>query len=74
MMIETVGPMTSCMKGQEMYTRSKVKYIKKETMHNITPREEENSIPMVDSEDENKEEVWFEAEDCKYIYVITAHI
>jgi hypothetical protein len=49
MMIETVGPMTSCMKGQEMYTRSKAKYIKKETMHNITPREEETSILVVDS-------------------------
>jgi hypothetical protein len=63
MIIETIGPMTSCMKGQEMYTRSKVKYINKETMHNITPWEEETSILVVDSEDEDEEEVWAEVEE-----------
>ena len=62
-MIGIVGPMISCMKGQEMYTISKAKYIKKETMHNITPREEETSILMVDSKDEDEEEVWAEAEE-----------
>jgi hypothetical protein len=54
----------SCMKYQEtLYTRFKVNYIKKETMHSITPREEETSILVVDSEDEEEEEVWVEAED-----------
>jgi hypothetical protein len=46
-----------------MYTRSKVKYIKKETMHNINPWEEETSTLVVDSEDDEEEEVWGEAED-----------
>jgi hypothetical protein len=63
MMIETVGPMTLCMKGQEMYTRSKAKYNKKETLHSTTPREEETSILAVDIEDEDEEEVWAEVED-----------
>jgi hypothetical protein len=63
MMIETVGPMTSCMKGQEMYTRSKAKYNKKETLRSTTPWEEETSILTVDIEDEDEEEEWAEAED-----------
>ena len=62
-MIETVGPMTSCMKGQEMYTISKAKYSKKETLRSTTPREEETSILAVDTEDEDKEEEWAEAEE-----------
>ena len=61
MMIGIVGPMTSCMKGQEMYKISKAKYNKKETLRSITPLGEENSILTVDSEDEDK--VWVEAED-----------
>jgi hypothetical protein len=40
-----------------------VKYIKKEIMHSITPREEETSILAVDTKDEDKEEEWAEAED-----------
>jgi hypothetical protein len=32
-------------------------------MHSITPWEEETSILVVDSEDEDEEEVWAEAED-----------
>jgi hypothetical protein len=63
MMIETVGPTTSFMKGQEMYTRSKVKYNKKETLRSTNPREEENSILAVDTKDEDEEEEWAEAKD-----------
>jgi hypothetical protein len=53
--------MISCLKHREIYTRSKAKYIKKETMCNINPQEEETSILVVDTEDE--EEEWVEAED-----------
>jgi hypothetical protein len=49
MMIGIVGTMTSCMKGQEMYTKFKVNYIKKGTLRNIIPQEEETSTLMVDS-------------------------
>jgi hypothetical protein len=56
MMIEIVELMISCMKYREIYTRSKAKYIKKETLHSITPQEEETSILMVDSEEEDEEE------------------
>jgi hypothetical protein len=47
-----------------------VKYIKKEIMHSLTPWDEEISILAVDSEDEDKEEVWVEAEEKQS--VITA--
>jgi hypothetical protein len=63
MMVEIAKIMISCMKYQETYTKSKVKYIKKETMHSITPQEEETSILMVDTEDKDEEEEWVEAED-----------
>jgi hypothetical protein len=63
MMIDIVGTMTSCMKGQEMYKRSKVKYNKKETLSSTTPREEETSILAVDTKDEDEEEGWIEAND-----------
>jgi len=53
MMIEIVGLMTSCMKGQETYTKFKVKYSKKETLHSITPLGEETSILAVDLEDDD---------------------
>jgi len=49
------------MKGQEIYTRFKVKYIKKETLCIITPLGEKTSILAVDLEDE--EEEWVKAED-----------
>jgi hypothetical protein len=39
-----------------------VKYNKKETLRSITPLREENSTLTVDSEDEEEEEVWVEAE------------
>ena len=55
--------MISCMKDKETYTRSKVKYIKKETMRSITPQEEETSILTMDTEDEDDEEGWAEAEE-----------
>jgi hypothetical protein len=56
MMTDIVGPLTLCMKDQETYTRSKVKYIKKETMCSITPQEQEISILVEDTEDEDEEE------------------
>jgi hypothetical protein len=57
MMIGIVGLMISCMKGQETYTRFKVKYNKKETLCSTTPLGEETSILAVDSEEEDEEEV-----------------
>jgi hypothetical protein len=63
MMIEIAELMISCMKDQETYTISKAKDIKKETMRNITPQEEETSILVVDTKDEDEEEEWAEAED-----------
>jgi hypothetical protein len=63
MTIEIAELMISCMKYQETYTRSKVKYIKKETMCNITPQEEETSILAVDIEEEEEEEEWVEAKE-----------
>jgi hypothetical protein len=63
MMIEIVELMISCMKDQEIYIRSKVKYIKKETLRSITPQEEETSILAVDSEDKDEEEVWAKAKE-----------
>jgi hypothetical protein len=71
MMIGIVGPMTSCMKGQETYTRFKVKYNKKETLRSIIPQEEETSTLVVDSEEEDEEEVWVEVEARSF--VITVH-
>ena len=70
-MIGIVGLMTSCMKGQETYTKFKVKYNKKETLCNITLLGEETSILAVDSEEEDEDEEWIEAEDRSSI--ITAH-
>jgi hypothetical protein len=62
-MIEIAELMISCIKYQDTYTRSKVKYITKETMHSITPQEEETSILTVDREDEDEEEEWAKAEE-----------
>jgi hypothetical protein len=63
MMIGYVGLMTSCMKGQETYTKFKEKYNKKETLRSTTLLGEETSILAVDSEDEDEEAVWVEARD-----------
>jgi hypothetical protein len=63
MMIGIVWIMISCMKVQETYTKFKLKYRKKETLRSITPLGEETSILMVDSKEEDEEEVWVEAED-----------
>jgi hypothetical protein len=60
MMIGIVGPMTSCMKGQGIYTKFKAKYNKKETLRNIILQEEETSNLAVDSEEEDDQEVWVE--------------
>jgi hypothetical protein len=71
MMIEIVGLTISCIKGQETYTRFKVEYNKKETLRSITLLGEETSILAVDSEEEDEEEEWVEAEDRSS--VITVH-
>jgi hypothetical protein len=63
MMVGIVGLTISCMKGQGIHTRFKVKYNKKETLRSITPLGEETSTLMVDSEEEEEEEVWVEVED-----------
>ena len=55
-MIEIVGIMISCMKGQETYIRYKAKYNKKEILRSITLLGEETSILTVDSEEEEEEE------------------
>jgi hypothetical protein len=60
MMIEIVGIMTSCTKGQETYTKFKAKYNKKDTLRSITPLGEETSILAVDSKEKEEEEVWVE--------------
>jgi hypothetical protein len=73
MRIGIVGLMISCMKGQEMYTKFKVKYNKKETLHNITPLGEETSILAVDSEDEEKEEVWVKTNDKSSVTTVHSH-
>jgi hypothetical protein len=62
MMIGIVGPMNSCMKGQGIYTKFKVKYNKKEPLCSIIPQEEENSTLTMDSEEGDEEEVWAEVE------------
>jgi hypothetical protein len=62
MLIEIVGIMTSCTKGQETYTKFKAKY-NKEMLHNLTPLREETSILAVDSKYEDEEEISIEAED-----------
>jgi hypothetical protein len=62
-MIEIAELMISCMKGRETYTRFKAKYNKKETLHSTTLWGEETSILTVDTEDEDEEELWVEAED-----------
>ena len=57
MMKGIVGLTISCMKGQGIYTKLKVKYNKKEALRSITPLGEETSTLVVDSEDEDEEEV-----------------
>jgi hypothetical protein len=63
MMIGIVGLMTSCTKGQETYTKFKVKYSKKEALCSIALQKEETSTLAVDSEEEDEEEVWVKVED-----------
>jgi hypothetical protein len=62
-MIGIGGLTISCMKFQKTYTKFKAKYNKKETLRSITLLGEENSILVVDSEDEDEEEVWVKAKD-----------
>ena len=70
-MIGIVGLMISCMKGQETYIRSNVQYSKKEMLRSKNILGEETSILAVDSEEEDEEEEWVEAEDRSS--VITVH-
>jgi hypothetical protein len=63
MMIGIVGIMTSCTKYQEIYTKFNMKYRKNEILHSIILQEEEISTLAVDSKEEDKEDVWIEAED-----------
>jgi hypothetical protein len=70
MMIGIVGLMISCMKGEDTYTRFKVKYNKKETLRSTTPLGEETSILVVDSEEEDEEEVWVKADDRSYVIIV----
>jgi hypothetical protein len=58
MMIGIVGTMTSCMKFQGIYTKSKMKHNKKGTLRSIIPLEEKTSILVVDSEEEDGQEAW----------------
>jgi hypothetical protein len=62
MMRRTVGIMTSCMKGKGMHIEFKENYRKKGTLHSSIPQEEETSILMAGSEEENKEESWVKVE------------
>jgi hypothetical protein len=57
MMIGIVGLSISSMKGRETYIIFKEKYNKKETICSTTRVGEETSILMVDSEEDEKEEV-----------------
>jgi hypothetical protein len=64
MLIGIVGLMTSCMKGQGIYTKFKAKYRQKEALCSITLVGEETSTLVVDSkEEEEEEEVWVLVED-----------
>jgi hypothetical protein len=67
-MIGIVGLMISCMKGQEIYTKFKEKYNKKETLHSRTPLGEETSTLTMDSEEEDEE--WVKAEDMSSITIV----
>jgi hypothetical protein len=67
-----LGLMNSWMKYQETHIEFKVKYNKKERLCSSTPRDEETSNLTVDSEEEDKEEVWFKVN--VRLFVITVHI
>jgi hypothetical protein len=62
-MIGIVGLTISCMKYQGIYTKFKVKYNKKEALRIIIPLGEETSTLVVNSKEEEEEEVWVEVED-----------
>jgi hypothetical protein len=70
-MTRILGLTISCMKGQGVYTKFKVKYNKKEALHSIIPLGEETSTLGVDSEEEEEEELWVEVKERSY--VITTH-
>jgi hypothetical protein len=70
MMIGIVGLKTSCTKGQDTYTKYKVKYNNKEALRSTIIQDEETSILVVDSKDEEEEEVWVEAENRSSITTV----
>jgi hypothetical protein len=72
-MIGIIELMNSCTKGQETYTKFKVKYNKKETLRSITPLREETLTLVMDLEDEEEEEVWVKAEDRSFVTTTHNH-
>jgi hypothetical protein len=71
MIRRTVDLTTSCMKDQGISTKFKAKYSKKGTLHSIIPLEEENSNLVVDSQEEDEEQVWVKVKARSF--VITVH-
>jgi hypothetical protein len=63
MMIGILGIIISCIKGQLIYTKFNLKYIKKETLRSITPLGEETSTLVLDFNEDEEEEVWIEIKD-----------
>jgi hypothetical protein len=71
MMRRTVELTTSCMKDQGLYTKFKAKYNNQGTLRSIITLEEETSTLVVDSKEEDEEEVWVEVKARSF--VIIAH-
>ena len=69
-----VGLTISCKKGQGIYTKFKVKYNKKGTLHRIIPLEEETSTLMLDSEEEEEEEIWVKVEVGSFVITAQNHV
>jgi hypothetical protein len=70
MMIWIVGPMTSCMTGQGIYTKFKVKYSKEGTLRSLIPLEEKTSTLVVDSKEEDEEEISVKVEVISYVITV----
>jgi hypothetical protein len=71
MMRRTIGLTISCMKYQGIHIGFKEKHNKKEIMRSSTPQEEETSTLVVDSKEEDEDEVWSEVE--VIVFSITVH-
>jgi len=70
-MIGIVGITISCMKDEGIHIEFKENLSKKEIMRSSTPREEETSTLVVDSEEQDEEEVWVEV--AVRSFSITSH-